>query len=312
MISIINTTNTSNESDMRNTTNSSNSTEQLSSTVTGMTSLGQNTVKYMVGPTLLLFAASNPAGAMVLDRFIADAFYQFQLGGHTVYEPEYMLEKLSDIRMLPFDLGDYIKRVSRELETGIRSLKMIDTDIYYGLISNLGYDSIIYTCICIICPLILLVHIIWKKKIDKVLSPQTIKVDGEESIPNDHKDNNIGKTTEVIGDMNRTTIVRGTKCWYKWVDALLNFMKSTFGMNFMLIKMMGNQLEMISYYYLNIVHSENNKWMVMGLVMSGWGLVVYGAIGYYLLRGAIDGYRIVFGDKSINKVGVNQDRGSIM
>ena len=69
---------------------------------------------------------------------------------------------------------------------------------------------------------------------------------------------------------------------------------------------------MISYCYLNIVYVENNRWMVIGLIMSISTLVVYGVIGYYLLRGGMYGCTMVSNDNSMNRAAGKVDKGSIV
>ena len=145
------------------------------------------------------------------------------------------------------------------------------------------------------------------------IPPQRVtkEVKNKASIPKDHLENSLQKTTEQIGEKMRMTLVRKRKFnLYMCIDILFNFVKNNLGWNLLLVRMTSTQLEVISYCYLNIVHLAKSTWMLVGLFVIKVLLALYAVIGYYLLRGGIYGYHIVKRRNRKNKVGVKEDRGS--
>ena len=262
---------------------------------------------------MIILAGSIPSGSMMIDRLVVDVFYQYMLGGSPVIEPEYILRKVSDVSMFPFKINDKVAQSSREMEKTTRPDKMVKNDIYYAFLSNMGFLSFIFGIVCVINILIEVGHLSWNKKIGdgSITSTRTITLTGEKSIPKEYLSNNLEETTEVIGDIKRITLVRKTK-WKKRMDTLMNILKSNFGLRYLLIKMMGIQLEVVSYSYLNIAHLDDNVWMIIGFIFSICALFVYGVIGFYLAKGGLKGYRIVCKDQEVNNGGEKKIESSSM
>ena len=150
----------------------------------------------------------------------------------------------------------------------------------------------------------------WEKKASELLDQKVkvIVIQTRGELP-EYSSKYIEYTQEEDGNITRLTIVNKVSYWYQVKESL----GLHFGMRYMIMRLIGIQLLVIGFTYLNFVQTNTNESMIIGLLACILVVVVYCVIGYQLFEAGRAGVKLVCAE--INKAKMRKaqtDRGKII